>query len=51
MKSVLMAAQAIKTGDAEIIVAGGTESMDRVPYLVPNARYGYRMGNGNWLIL
>lgn len=46
MKSVLMAAQAIKTGDAEIIVAGGTESMDRAPYLVPNARYGYRMGNG-----
>jgi acetyl-CoA C-acetyltransferase len=41
-----MAAQAIKSGDADIIVAGGMESMSRAPYLLDNARYGYRMGDG-----
>jgi acetyl-CoA C-acetyltransferase len=40
-----LAAQAIIAGDAEAIVAGGTESMDMAPYLVDKARYGYRMGH------
>ncbi len=46
LKAVTMAAQAIRSGDAEIIVAGGTESMSRVPYLLDKARTGYRMGHG-----
>ena len=45
LKSIALAAQAIIAGDANIIVAGGTENMDQAPYLVPKARYGYRMGN------
>ena len=46
LKAVSLAAQAIQTGDAEIIVAGGMESMTNAPYLLPQARAGYRMGNG-----
>ena len=46
LKTVWMAAQAIRTGDAEVIVAGGMESMSRAPYLVENGRYGYRLGHG-----
>jgi acetyl-CoA C-acetyltransferase len=46
LKAVMMAAQAIKAGDAAAIVAGGTENMSRAPYLLEKARYGYRMGNG-----
>lgn len=46
LKSVMLAAQAIQAGDAEVIVAGGMESMSGAPYLVPKARSGYRMGNG-----
>ena len=46
LKSVMLAAQAIKCGDASIIVAGGTENMSRAPYLLEKAREGYRMGNG-----
>jgi len=46
LKSVMLAAQAIKSGDAEIIVAGGFESMSNVPYYLDKARTGYRMGNG-----
>jgi acetyl-CoA C-acetyltransferase len=42
----MMAAQAIKAGDAEIVVAGGTENMSRAPYLLPGARWGERLGNG-----
>jgi acetyl-CoA C-acetyltransferase len=42
----MMAAQAIKAGDAAAIVAGGTENMSRAPYLLEKARYGYRLGNG-----
>lgn len=40
-----LAAQAIQTGNAEIVVAGGMESMTNAPYLLPNARSGFRMGN------
>ena len=46
MKSPIAAAQAIQCGDAELIVAGGTESMSNAPYLLPKARTGYRMGDG-----
>ncbi|MBW2702490.1 MAG: acetyl-CoA C-acetyltransferase [Deltaproteobacteria bacterium] len=44
LKSVMLAAQAIRSGDAEILVAGGTENMSAAPYAVPNARWGARMG-------
>lgn len=46
LKAVMLAAQAIKLGDAEIIVAGGMESMSRAPYLLEKARFGYRMNDG-----
>jgi acetyl-CoA C-acetyltransferase len=46
LKSVALAAQAIAAGDADLIVAGGMESMSRAPYLLADARWGYRMGNG-----
>ena len=46
LKSVMLAEQAIKCGDAEIVVAGGFESMSNVPYYLDKARTGYRMGNG-----
>jgi acetyl-CoA C-acetyltransferase len=42
----MLAAQAIKCGDASLVVAGGTENMSRAPYLLEKARSGYRMGNG-----
>ena len=42
----MLAAQAIKAGDADIVVAGGTENMSRAPYLLPGARWGERLGNG-----
>ncbi|MFA7422030.1 MAG: acetyl-CoA C-acetyltransferase [Melioribacteraceae bacterium] len=46
LKAVMLANQAITCGDAEIIVAGGMESMSNAPYILPNARNGYRLGNG-----
>lgn len=49
LKAVMMAAQAIKCGDAELIVAGGMESMSNAPYLVANGRTGFRMGNQTML--
>jgi acetyl-CoA C-acetyltransferase len=45
LKAVALAAQAIKAGDAEVIVAGGMENMSQAPFYLPNARYGYRMGS------
>lgn len=45
LKSIALAAQAIIAGDAELIVAGGMESMSRAPYLLKKARWGYRLGN------
>jgi acetyl-CoA C-acetyltransferase len=45
LRAVALAAQAIQTGDADIVVAGGMESMTNAPYLLPQARSGYRMGN------
>jgi acetyl-CoA C-acetyltransferase len=46
MKAIMLAAQAIKLGDAQVMVAGGMESMTNAPYLLDKAREGYRMGNG-----
>jgi acetyl-CoA C-acetyltransferase len=49
LRAVALAAQAIQTGDAEMLIAGGMESMTNAPYLLPQARAGYRMGNGTLL--
>jgi len=46
LKAVMMAVQAVKLGDSEMVVAGGMESMSNAPYLIPKAREGYRLGNG-----
>ena len=46
LKAIVCAAQAIKSGDADIIVAGGMESMTNCPYLLPKARFGYRLFDG-----
>jgi acetyl-CoA C-acetyltransferase len=46
LKAVALAAQSIQTSNAEIVVAGGMESMTNAPYLLPQARQGYRLGNG-----
>ena len=46
LRAVSLAAQAVQTGDSDIVVAGGMESMSNAPYLLPQARNGYRMGNG-----
>ncbi|MGI1659178.1 MAG: acetyl-CoA C-acetyltransferase [Desulfitobacterium sp.] len=46
LKSIVLAAQAIMTGDAEIVVAGGMESMSDAPFVLEQARWGQRMGNG-----
>jgi len=46
LKAVMLGAQAIQAGDAEIIVAGGMENMSAAPYLLERARSGYRLGNG-----
>lgn len=45
LKSIMLAHQAIQCGDAEIIIAGGQESMSNAPYVLQNARSGYRLGN------
>jgi acetyl-CoA C-acetyltransferase len=46
LKAVALAAQAIQTGNSSMVVAGGMESMTNAPYLLPQARKGYRLGNG-----
>jgi acetyl-CoA C-acetyltransferase len=46
LQAVILAAQAIRLGEADVIVAGGMESMSRAPYLLEKARFGYRMGDG-----
>ncbi|MFV0437626.1 MAG: acetyl-CoA C-acetyltransferase [Desulfopila sp.] len=45
LRAVALAAQVIKAGDAEVVLAGGTENMSLAPYLLEKARYGYRMGD------
>jgi acetyl-CoA C-acetyltransferase len=49
LKAVMLAAQGIATGDVEIVVAGGMESMSNAPYLLPKAREGMRLGHGQVL--
>ncbi len=49
LKAVMLAADQIRTGDVEIVLAGGLESMTNAPYLLPKARGGYRMGHGEIL--
>jgi acetyl-CoA C-acetyltransferase len=49
VKSVTLGAQAIQAGEAEIILAGGTENMTRVPFMLENFRFGYRMGHAKVL--
>ena len=46
LKAIMLAAAEIRAGDAEVAVAGGMESMNGAPYLLPNARFGYRLGDG-----
>jgi len=46
LKAVMLAAQSIKAGDQDVVVAGGMESMSNAPYYLPKARVGYRLGNG-----
>ncbi|HEV2835936.1 MAG TPA: acetyl-CoA C-acetyltransferase [Pyrinomonadaceae bacterium] len=46
LKAVMMAALGVRLGDVDIVVAGGMESMSNAPYLIPKAREGYRLGNG-----
>lgn len=46
LKAVMMACQAIQAGDAEVVVAGGMESMSRAPYILERARSGYQVGHG-----
>ena len=49
LKSIMLAAAEIKAGDAEVVVAGGMESMNLAPFLLPKARFGYRLGNAQML--
>lgn len=49
LKAVMLAAQAIRAGDAEVVVAGGMENMTQAPYLLPQARAGVRLGHGQLL--
>lgn len=46
LRAVALAAQAVMLGDSEMVIAGGMESMSNIPYALPNARDGYRMGHG-----
>ena len=50
LKAVVLAAQAIKLGDADRIIAGGQESMSNGPYILPKARAGYRLGQRGALV-
>ena len=49
LKSIMLAAAEIRAGDAEVVVAGGMESMNLAPFLLAKARFGYRLGNGQLL--
>jgi acetyl-CoA C-acetyltransferase len=49
LKAIVLAAQSLQVGDNEIVAAGGCETMSRIPYLLSNARFGYRMGSGELL--
>lgn len=47
LRAVMMAAQQVMLGEADVVLAGGSESMSNAPYLLPKARHGYRMGDGS----
>jgi acetyl-CoA C-acetyltransferase len=49
LKTAMLANSMVRAGDADVLVAGGMENMNRAPYLLPNARFGYRMGTGEML--
>jgi len=49
LKAAMIASSMIRAGDADVLVAGGMENMNRAPYMLPNARFGYRMGTGEIL--
>ena len=49
LKAIALAAQSIRDGEADIVLAGGTENMSQAPYLLPGARYGQRLGDGAML--
>ncbi|MDE3089170.1 MAG: acetyl-CoA C-acetyltransferase [Chloroflexota bacterium] len=49
LKAAMLASAMIRAGDADVMVAGGMENMNRGPYLLPNARFGYRSGNSEML--
>ncbi len=49
LQSINLAANLIKAGEADVVVAGGMENMSQAPYVLPNARFGYRMNNGTLL--
>jgi len=49
LKAAMLASAMIRAGDADVLVAAGMENMNRAPYLLPNARFGYRMGNAEML--
>ncbi|MDQ1521486.1 MAG: acetyl-CoA C-acetyltransferase, partial [Actinomycetota bacterium] len=46
INAIYLADQMVQSGDAEVVIAGGMESMTQAPYILPKAREGYRMGNG-----
>ena len=46
MKGHAAAAQSIQVGDNDVVIAGGCETMSAIPYILPKARFGYRMGQG-----
>src|SRR6201987_3931405 len=49
LRAAVMVDQAVRAGDLQVAVAGGMESMSRAPYLLPQARFGYRMGDAKML--
>ena len=49
LKAIMLAAAEIRAGDAEVVIAGGMESMNQAPFLVPGARFGLRLGDGKLL--
>lgn len=49
LKAAMLASSMIRAGDADVLVAGGMENMNRAPYMLPNARFGYRMGTAEML--
>lgn len=51
LKAIMLAADSIRLGDASVVIAGGMENMSLAPYIVPKARFGHRLGNGQMIDL